>query len=115
MAASNAPEEKDMTLIDLLECPDIMELGATEENEAKKRVSSIVDELQINAEIKCDDGDVENYLLQFKIGWQKHHTSVMPAQTVQNGTKPNCNPKSNTRAAETMARRRRSSTSANRL
>jgi hypothetical protein len=44
MSASNGPEEKDMTLIDLLECPDILELGVTEENEAKKRVAAIVDE-----------------------------------------------------------------------
>ena len=88
MSASNGPEEKDLTLIDLLECPDILELGVTEENEAKKRVAAIVDELQINAQIKCEDGDVENYQLLFKIGWQKHHTSVMPKQyrTEQNRT-----------------------------
>ena len=77
-----------MMLIDLLECPDIMELGATEENAAKKRVSSAVGELQISAQAKCDDGGAENYQLLFKSGWQKHHSPVMPklCRTEQNRT-----------------------------
>ena len=74
-----SPKERDLTLRELLEEPEMMQLGVTEESDAKKQVELELYNDILDTQVKAAEGDVENYMLLFKIRWNKHSNApVMP-------------------------------------
>ena len=72
-------QEKDVTLIELVENPDLLELGDTQESQQREKVKELVDIETYKAQVKANDGNFDNNLLLCKLQWVKHsNTTSMP-------------------------------------
>ena len=69
---ANTVMEKDMTLLEMVEDDDLLDLSSTAESDARKNVADLVDQEHIKAQLQADDGNMGNHLMLFKVSWLKH-------------------------------------------
>jgi hypothetical protein len=66
------PEEKDVTLMELVENPELVALGDTAATESRSKMAQLADEELIKAQVQADEGNLDNFMLLLKLSWHKH-------------------------------------------
>ena len=99
-----AVQEKDMTLLEMVEDEDLLDLSTTKETAARKNVADLVDQEHIKAQLQADEGNMCNNLmcaLQSQLA-QALQRSLHP-KILQDGNQQNDAQKSSSRQAASMA------------